>query len=419
MVERRNLGQILMGFGRITEEEMERALEYQRENGGYFGEALLALGLVRKEELEWSLASQFDIPYVFPDAESVDPDAVALVSPEWALAHLALPILKTSEAVNVIVDSPMKSEAVEELHRRTGLRIELALAPAESIRELIRKVYAQADPMEEGADAFSPLPIADLLGAALEHGASRFGISVRGRRLMGWYEARGRVRRRLVTSSWERDLEDLLSPPPSEAVKGSEARWTAQLSQHGMTHPVEVRFLSSPAGIEVLFRPVEERTRIQERFPPPSRGTVEEIRLLARSGSARFAVVTEPAELADEIVPYLPAILLDRSRRSVHVGEREIPGEEVFSVAVPSDPAERNRTLKELRSFHFDAVTADLSGSVEEWVEPVLNLASTAFIRWDPRTDRRAAEAAGIRWQLDIEAEEGQELTWTLRPIKS
>ena len=78
MAERRTIGQILMSFGRITEEDVGRALEHQREAGGYFGEALLAMGFVSQEELEWGLASQFDLPYVFPEADSIDPEAAAL-----------------------------------------------------------------------------------------------------------------------------------------------------------------------------------------------------------------------------------------------------------------------------------------------------------------------------------------------------
>ena len=115
MAERRNIGQILMGLGRITAEDTESALAYQREHGGYFGEALVALGIVSQDELEWGLASQFDLPYVFPDADSVDPEAVALVSPEWALTHLTLPIMKTADTLTVVVDSPLKTEAVDEL----------------------------------------------------------------------------------------------------------------------------------------------------------------------------------------------------------------------------------------------------------------------------------------------------------------
>lgn len=80
MAERRTIGQILMGFGRISEEDVEKALEHQEEAGGYFGEALLAMGFVSQDELEWALASQFDLPYIFPEADSIDPEAAALVS---------------------------------------------------------------------------------------------------------------------------------------------------------------------------------------------------------------------------------------------------------------------------------------------------------------------------------------------------
>ena len=97
MAERRTIGQILMSFGRISEQDVAQALEYQKERGGYFGEALLACGLVSEEELEWGLASQFDLPYVFPGPDAVDPEAAALVSPEWALSHLTLPIMKAGK----------------------------------------------------------------------------------------------------------------------------------------------------------------------------------------------------------------------------------------------------------------------------------------------------------------------------------
>ena len=75
MGERRTLGDILVSLGRVTEDDVATALAFQREHGGYFGEALLACGLLTRDELEWGLASQFDLPYVFPDADAIDPRA--------------------------------------------------------------------------------------------------------------------------------------------------------------------------------------------------------------------------------------------------------------------------------------------------------------------------------------------------------
>ncbi len=77
MAERRTIGQILTSIGRISDDDVAEALEYQRDNGGYFGEALMACGFVSRDELEWGLASQFDLPYVFPDADSIDMEAAS------------------------------------------------------------------------------------------------------------------------------------------------------------------------------------------------------------------------------------------------------------------------------------------------------------------------------------------------------
>ncbi len=194
MAARQNIGDILLGFGRITQEQVDRALEYQQENGGYFGEALIALGVVSPEEIEWSLASQFDLPYVFPDADSIDPEAVALVTPEWALAHLTLPITKTGSSVTVVVDSPMRTQAVEALAKRTGCEISLALASSAHIRELIRQVFARRP--DDVADRPTPISLEEGLALTLGAVSESFGVSTRGRRSIFWYDDGGTIRRR-------------------------------------------------------------------------------------------------------------------------------------------------------------------------------------------------------------------------------
>ncbi len=52
MSQRRTLGEILVGLGRIAEADVAKALEYQRHSGGFFGEALVACGVVSEDEIE-------------------------------------------------------------------------------------------------------------------------------------------------------------------------------------------------------------------------------------------------------------------------------------------------------------------------------------------------------------------------------
>ncbi len=57
------LGDILRRTKGLTNDQVEQALNYQREHGVRFGEAAIALGLARQEDVTWALAQQFHYPY--------------------------------------------------------------------------------------------------------------------------------------------------------------------------------------------------------------------------------------------------------------------------------------------------------------------------------------------------------------------
>ena len=47
-----NLGDILVAKGLVSAGDINRALEYQRQNGGRLGGSLVALGLLTKEQID-------------------------------------------------------------------------------------------------------------------------------------------------------------------------------------------------------------------------------------------------------------------------------------------------------------------------------------------------------------------------------
>lgn len=416
MTERRTIGQILKGLGRISEEDVATALEYQRDRGGYFGEALIACRLITREELDFGIASQFDLPYVVPDPDSVDPAAASLVSPDWALAHSILPLLQTGNELRVVTDSPMREDAIGQLEAMTGLKVALSLSSPQTIRAAIRQVYARAS-ATEGEPAGS-IALSEALDGAMLVRSPRFGISVRGARARFWWDEGGAIRRRGLRGDWRDELDRVLSPSMSEVTgTGPRNRWEARLQSQGGTIPVSVDALADESGREVLFTPGGTRVSLADRFPLPVDGILSEVRLLARSGTARFIVQTEPEELGHEVLPHLPLLLLDASWRSVYISARDQPAaDEAFSVRMPDDPGEWADELAALRSFHFDVVTADLSGGDLGWAEGALDIASVAFLLWPADADTRAAREAGIRWTLQIRRSEDG-LEWSLEAL--
>jgi hypothetical protein len=419
MTERRTIGQILISNGRVTEEAVSRALDHQRAKGGYFGEALVALGIVTPEELEWSLASQHDLPYIFPDADSIDPEAAALVSPEWALANLALPIMMTERTITLVVDSPLKSKAVEELQARTEKEVQLAMASPGRIRDLIRQVHAKLA-TRESPDRIVLVTLEQAFTLALDCASPRFGISARGPRAWFWYDDGGTVRRQPLDLSYKEALDELVTPRLSGRVGGQgETASRAELTRAGVVTSLEVRYLGDEIGQEYLFRPVRDSAPLEERFPLPPPSFLSEVRLLARTGAARFLVRADPVELGREVVPHLPALLLDPSWRSVHVSLRRHPSAlGVFGVEAPRDEQGWASEAESLRAFQFDAVTVDPTGADLQWALRALDVAPVAFICWRGEV-HRAAHEAGVRWELGILREEGERLAWHLDSLKT
>ncbi len=77
-----SLGDILQRAKGLTSEQVERALDYQKQHGVRFGEAAVALGLARADDVVWALAQQFHYPYApASDAADLNEELVVACSP--------------------------------------------------------------------------------------------------------------------------------------------------------------------------------------------------------------------------------------------------------------------------------------------------------------------------------------------------
>jgi chain length determinant protein tyrosine kinase EpsG len=76
-----SLGEILRRTKGLTGEQVEQALEYQRAHGIRFGEAVVALGMARPEDIIWALSQQFHYPYAPISERSLNDELVVANSP--------------------------------------------------------------------------------------------------------------------------------------------------------------------------------------------------------------------------------------------------------------------------------------------------------------------------------------------------
>ncbi|TVP55753.1 MAG: hypothetical protein EA351_09820 [Gemmatimonadales bacterium] len=432
MSERRNLGQVLLDLGRITKSEQKAALEYQKQHGGFFGEALTHLGFISAEELEFALAAQFDLPYIFPDAEAIDRDIASLVTPEWALSNLALPISRAGGTLVVVVDSPLKDTVVRELKHKTGLGVELAIASPGKIRTLIRSVFDQGV-AEADSGLREVVSVERFLELAMDEGAEKLGISIRGRTAMGWIRVDGGVRRVTLAAGWPRAMAERMDPhegvfgPDDGDVRAARAAsWRATILWEGTEVPVEVSSLTGGVRREVLINLLESPVGDRVSRPAPPSELIHEARLIRRSGSARFAVRCGEAGKSEGILRTLPTTLFGSETRAAHLETRAEGGvdpsnapEEELLLRLP-DPKESGAVeefLEKLKKFDFDAVSVDAGEDAAFWIERLIPVSRSLLVDMPSSELRTTYAGQGISWEIEVEGASADDFTWRLFPI--
>ena len=150
---RRSLGQILTGYGIISDTELDNALALQKHSGLRLGEQLEELGYCTVEDVEWALSAQFDLPLVRLTSTSVDPAAARLVPAGLARAGTLIPIWAVGEDVGVVVADPTNKQVADAVVEAIGKQVQFSLGVPSEIRKAIDAVFGESDPEDARFDA--------------------------------------------------------------------------------------------------------------------------------------------------------------------------------------------------------------------------------------------------------------------------
>ncbi len=149
------LGDILSASQIITEADIEAALTEQQRCNCRFGEALVNLGIVTQEDIDWALSNQLDLPYIRLKKEMLDPDALALIPAAMARRFNVIPLIRAGNELNVAIADPLNRAAVEAIELQSGCSVNISVALIREIREMIDAGYGSAG--EESLGFASPV----------------------------------------------------------------------------------------------------------------------------------------------------------------------------------------------------------------------------------------------------------------------
>jgi type IV pilus assembly protein PilB len=149
------IGELLLKEKRISPEQLQEALNYQRQNGGKLGFSLIKLGYVKDDEITALLSKQYGVPSIALGQFDVDAAVVKLVPAETAQKYQIIPLSRSGATLTIAMTDPTNVFAMDDIKFMTGYNVEPVVASETAVFEAITKYYAKASSGNGGGNGTS------------------------------------------------------------------------------------------------------------------------------------------------------------------------------------------------------------------------------------------------------------------------
>ena len=149
MKVRKRLGEMLAEAGKITPEQLEKALAVQKRSGERLGRIVVKLGFVTESGLLEVLEKSLGIPVVDLSITPPDKEVVRLIPMSLAERHGVIPLRKKGNRLSVAMVDPTNFFAIDDLRMVTQSEIEPVMASEADISKAIEQSYSVSDLVEK------------------------------------------------------------------------------------------------------------------------------------------------------------------------------------------------------------------------------------------------------------------------------
>jgi type IV pilus assembly protein PilB len=136
------IGELLLKEKRITPEQLQEVLSYQKTNGGKLGLNLVKLGFVKDEEITALLSRQYGVPSINLSAFEIDPAVTKLIPAETAQKYQIVPLSRSGATLTIAMTDPTNVFAMDDIKFMTGYNVEPVVASDGAVNEALEKYYA-------------------------------------------------------------------------------------------------------------------------------------------------------------------------------------------------------------------------------------------------------------------------------------
>ena len=141
MKARKKLGEILVEGGLLTQEQLEKALPYQKKSNLKLGQFLVREGIVSESQIVDLVSSQLRLEKYRPDRFTVDVGLAQLLPPEIAHKNQAAPLKQSGLLLTVAMTDPLDINALDTIEVYTNCEVEAVICTEQHLNQLLSTIY--------------------------------------------------------------------------------------------------------------------------------------------------------------------------------------------------------------------------------------------------------------------------------------
>ena len=148
------IGDVLLQAGYIKQDELDEALEYQKNNKGIrLGEALIKLGFITEHQQLEALSARLGQRYVKIDRIMVQTEAVAMIPVQLAKKYHMLAVQYQDNNLTIVLNDPLDYYGIEDIRQTTGMNLEIWLTELLPLNQAIEYYYSEIEAKKAASSA--------------------------------------------------------------------------------------------------------------------------------------------------------------------------------------------------------------------------------------------------------------------------
>ncbi|MBN1353110.1 MAG: Flp pilus assembly complex ATPase component TadA [Candidatus Omnitrophica bacterium] len=125
----------------LVENDIQKALDIQKEKGGKISDILVGMGLVSRNDLISVLSEELGIPPIDLSRYQISKEVIDLIPKKIAKNYHVLPVSKIGDFLTVATADPLNVFVTDDIAAITGCKISLVIANNRDIEEAIAQYY--------------------------------------------------------------------------------------------------------------------------------------------------------------------------------------------------------------------------------------------------------------------------------------